>query len=292
MTALLAALLAATPAPPPTSGSQDPAQDAAATARWLLAPPGAQEILRERLVEVSGRFIGTPYVNSPLGEGEGKDPDPTLRFDAVDCLTYVEQVMALALSRSPSDMPALLSDIRYAEAPSYETRNHLMEAQWLPNNVAKGYLRPITQALAGADAQRVTKVITADSWAAPSSKLLDLPESHQPQGTFELDVVPLDKVVAVAKGAQAGTVVIIVREERARKVTRITHLGFLTHRRGRPVLRHAARSHYKQVVDEDFETFVLRNSKYGKWPVTGFAFYEVRAPDAEGDTPTASAAAP
>src|SRR5262249_33297551 len=38
----------------------------------------------QRIVEASGRFLEVPYVYSPLGEGEGKDADPTLRFDAAD----------------------------------------------------------------------------------------------------------------------------------------------------------------------------------------------------------------
>jgi hypothetical protein len=269
-----------------------PGPEVAASAGWLLSPAAADAALAERVVEVSARMLGTPYIHSPLGEGEGKDPDPPLRFDAVDCLTYVEQVLALSLARSPDDAPRILGELRYGARPTYEDRNHLMEAQWLPNNVQKGYLRPVTRALGGKDAQRATKVVTAESWASESSRALDLPPSHQVTGTFELDVVPLGKVLEHARAAKAGTVAVIVREERVRKVTRVTHLGFIVHRKGRPVLRHAARSHYRRVVDEDLETFLLRNSKYDKWPVTGFSFYEVKAPPDDEAPRVAERAAP
>ncbi len=294
MTLLLAAVLAATPSAS-TSPSTPPVSPTA-TARYLAAAATAadgavpEKALHERVDEIAARFLGTPYVHSPLGEGEGKDPDPLLRFDAVDCLTYVEGVMALATARSPAEVPLRLQHIRYADgSPAYETRNHLMEAQWLPNNVQKGYLRPITRELGGNDAVSTSKVIAKDSWATQASKLLELPEDKQVTGTFTFELLPIDKVLEHARRAPAGTVMVIVREERARKITRITHLGLLTHKRGRPHLRHAASNHYRRVVDEDLETFLTRNAKYEKWPVAGFALYEIRAPsrpEGEGDGET------
>src|SRR5690242_633503 len=59
--------------------------------------------LTKRLLSNSERFLGVPYLASPLGEGEGFDADPTLRFDAVDCLTFVEETIALSLSQRWED---------------------------------------------------------------------------------------------------------------------------------------------------------------------------------------------
>ena len=88
----------------------------------------------------------------------------------------------------------------------------------------------------------------------------------------------LDKVMAHAKEIPTGTILLVVREDRPNKVTRVTHLGFVVQKKRRTYLRHAARNHYAEVVDEDLETFLLRNSKYTRWPVSGVALYEVRAP--------------
>ena len=39
-------------------------------------------------------FLGVPYQESPLGEGVLPDADPVIRFDAFDCVTFVETVLA------------------------------------------------------------------------------------------------------------------------------------------------------------------------------------------------------
>ena len=53
--------------------------------------------LAERIDRVSESMLGHPYVNDPLGEGRGVDRDPPVRYDAYDCLTFVEEVLALSL---------------------------------------------------------------------------------------------------------------------------------------------------------------------------------------------------
>ncbi|MBX5484676.1 MAG: DUF1460 domain-containing protein [Myxococcaceae bacterium] len=223
---------------------------------------------------MSGRFLGTPYVHSPLGEGEGIDPDPTIRFDAVDCLTFVEETLALSLARDPSDVRTLLVALRYADRPAFEDRNHLMEAQWLPNNVRKGFLRDVTRMYGGADTVVTKKVISKAAWQVPSSKALQLPPDRQVVGEFPLELIPLQKVLDHARDIPSGTVLMVAREDRPNKVTRITHLGFVVQKDGRTFLRHAARNIYRRVVDEDLRDFLLRNSKYSKWKVSGVALYE------------------
>ena len=247
-----------------------------ADASWLL---GLQEgSLKSRVLEVSARFLGTPYLHSPLGEGTGVDPDPIIRFDAVDCLTFVEETLALSVAHNPTEVVPLLLQIRYAHTPTYEDRNHLMEAEWLPNNVRKGFLRDITRTFGGAATVRVRKVITARSWASPSSRLLKLPEPRHVIGSFEMDMVPLADALSRAREIPAGAILLVIREEKPRRVTRITHLGFVVQKNDRTFLRHAARSGYHRVIEEDLTAFLTRNSKYGKWPVSGIALFEPQVP--------------
>src|SRR5262249_12099715 len=89
-----------------------------------------------------------------------------------------------------------------------------------------------------------------------------------------------DKVMAHIKQVPSGTILLVVRDDRPTRVTRVTHLGFVVQKGKRTFLRHAARNRYARVVDEDLESFLLRNSKYALWPVAGVALYEVRAPPA------------
>src|SRR5262245_14095612 len=64
--------------------------------------------LADRLLATSERFLQTPYHLSPLGEGGGTDPDPYFRLDAVDCLTFVEETIAMSLAPSLDRVEPLL----------------------------------------------------------------------------------------------------------------------------------------------------------------------------------------
>lgn len=248
--------------------------------RAALIADRADAPLAERLLGMSERFLNTPYVLSPLGEGQGVDPDPTFRLDAVDCLTFVEETLALGLARGESEVPALLERIRYASTPTYEDRNHLMEAQWLPNNIKKGLLVDVTRRYAKADTVTVTKTLTAHTWRSRSSMALQLPRERQPVGTYTLDMIPLDKVLEHARGVASGTILVVMREDLPLKATRITHLGFVVQKKKRTYLRHASKGGYNRVVDEDLETFLARNARYDKWKVTGVSLFEARRPPA------------
>src|SRR5258706_453940 len=72
--------------------------------------------LVERVNRVSARFLGTRYVRDPLGEGSkaGEDPDPLVDLARVDCVTFVEQVLALAQRPTLAEGVTLLQRYRYA----------------------------------------------------------------------------------------------------------------------------------------------------------------------------------
>lgn len=238
----------------------------------------AREPLTRRLVDASAGFLGTPYVLSPLGEGEGVDPDPPLRYDAVDCLTFVEETLAVALAKSEAQVPTLLSKIRYGAEPTYAGRNHLMEAEWIPYNEAKGFIRPVTRRYAGRDAILTQKVLPKGAWKTPSSVALGLPPDRQLTGRFPLWMLPLDKLLAHARAIPSGTILLVVREDRAWKVTRITHLGFVIQRGKETYLRHANKQPSYRVVDEPLAHFIARNARYDRWKVDGVSLFEVLPP--------------
>jgi hypothetical protein len=266
---------AATSTPPRPNGWEG----LTAEQRSALVAEAADAPLPERLLRMSERFINTPYVLSPLGEGQGVDPDPTFRLDAVDCLTFVEQSVALGLARREADVGPLLEHLRYASTPSYEDRNHLMEAQWLPNNIRKGFLADVTRRYGGEDAVPVTKTLTPLTWQSRSSLALGLPKERRPVGTYALNMLPLERVMAHARSIPSGTILVVLREDLPLKATRVTHLGFVVQRKKRTYLRHASRGGYNRVVDEDLETFLARNARYAKWKVTGVSLFEVRRPE-------------
>ena len=150
-----------------------------------------------------------------------------------------------------------------------------MEAQWLPNNIKKGFLRDVTKQY-GADA-----TVHVDQGARRprlgrergQGSRASTP-THQAKGEFGLDIVPAKVALEKLKAAPDGTVMVVVRADRPNLVTRISHVGFLVHKKKGVFLRHASRT-FGKVVDEDLEAYLGRNLGYAKWTVDGFALFEV-----------------
>lgn len=255
-----------------------------AAAPWQALDAGAldsqvrslQQLPAEaRFLEATSGFLGTRYVLSPLGEGEGHDPDPLVRYDAVDCVTMVEQAMALSSARTAEEVLPALNHIRYAAEPSYEGRLHVMEAQWLPMNLERGLIEDVTRQYGGAATRRVSKTITAATWAEKGGASLQLPAAAQARGTFFIDIIPSERAPAALAVAPAGLLVVVVRADRPRLVSRITHVGVLVQKPEGAFLRHASRS-FKRVVDEPIEKYLQRNLEFGAWTVEGVSLFKVK----------------
>lgn len=233
----------------------------------------------DRLERLTRLFISRPYVLSPLGEGEGVDPDPRLRYDAFDCLTFVETAMALVAAPAFGDVERVLDDVRYGDVPSFVNRNHFVEAQWLPQNLRKGYLTEVTRDIGGERTRVAKKAFGPERWAA-RKQLASMPLSSEdiPQGVFEVPFIPLDAARTLIDDMPAGTLLFVVREDFFSQPTRITHVGLVLDTAKGKVLRHAAGKPYNRVIDEPIAQFLGRNANYKKWPVSGVALYRVDVP--------------
>ncbi len=262
MTALWALLLAATP-----WATMGESQRADAMAHLKTLPT-----LRERVLEATEGFVGSPYVTSPLGEGSGHDPDPLIRWDAVDCVTMIEESIALSTAE-PATLVEVLSALRYDGPPAWENRLHIMESQWLPQNVKRGVLRDVTAQWGGQKTRRVKKVLSAATWKEKSGVGLSLPEARQSRGTFELDIIPSAVAAEALSKAPAGLLVVVVRADRPSLVTRVSHVGVLVQTAKGPMLRHASRS-FKKVVDEPVSRYLTRNLDFAQWTIEGLSLYE------------------
>ncbi len=106
----------------------------------------------ERLEAFAEKFLGTPFMVKPLGEGaDGRiDQGPLFRFDGFDCTTLVETLISLAHSRTAKEFPSWMRKIRYKNGKiDFLSRNHLPCGDWVPNNSRNGFLTDITEGLAG-----------------------------------------------------------------------------------------------------------------------------------------------
>jgi Protein of unknown function (DUF1460) len=225
----------------------------------------------ERIAALSQLFVGVPYGEFPLGDGQRPpEPGPLFRTDAVDCQTYVETVLAMANARNLDQARAILDDIRYADGqPSFETRNHFTEAQWLPVNSEKGYFVDEVPALDRRAPAETLSLVRSEWTQVPALKRLA--PANVPDGKYTVRYLPLDEVTARAKDIAPGSILMVVREPDPTRVVRITHMGFVLKDKRGWVVRHASTGKEHAVVDEPLAQFVQRQREYKKWKVVGFA---------------------
>lgn len=96
---------------------------------------------------LSNFFLNVPYVLGALGEGPRArfDQSPLYRHDGVDCLTYVNTVLALYFSKGFEEFEQKILDVNYYDGMAlYQNRFHFMSADWNPQNVKNGFIRDIT----------------------------------------------------------------------------------------------------------------------------------------------------
>lgn len=271
----LAALLAAVPAPV-LSAASGPLADSL----------GAEPAGGARASAVTRPLVGVPYVLSALGEAAGPDPDPRFRLDAFDCLGFLETAIALGSSRSLEEATRALDDIRYQGAPELAARNHEVQAQWLPANLAKGWIVELTRPLAGAQAVPVPIEFTAGRWRVLHGigRAVDgLPPEREPVGRFELWAVPPAELLALESRVPDGTAIVVVRVDDPERCTRISHVGLVVAGpAGERSVRHATTwpsSGRGRVVEEPLAVFVERQRRARPgWPLVGFALFAL--PDA------------
>jgi hypothetical protein len=252
-----------------------PAELEVSRALALAAPGGARASLATR------PLVGAAYLPSPLGEGAGRDPDPRFRLDAFDCMTFVETALALAGASSLEDARLALDDLRYDGPPAFAARNHEVLSQWLPSNVAKGWIADATPLLAGAGARVAAKEYTPASWQAvreAGRALPGVPRARLPIGRFAVSVVAPVAVLPLAPRLPDGALVFVVRADAPDRPTRVTHAGLVVRGPGGEArVRHATSSKgVGRVIEEPIDRFLRRQARaYPRWPLDGFAFFTI-----------------
>ena len=226
--------------------------------------------LLERIDEMSRMFVGTTYGELPLGDGSGPEAWPRWRVDKVDCQTFVETVLALSNARNLKEAKAILDDIRYARPPpSFENRNHFTEAQWLPANEQKGYLKDEVPLIDG-HAPTETLTLRKAQWSQLPI-LSRLANANIPDGKFMVRYLPTEDLRRKAKNIEPGSIIFVVRENNPRYVVRISHMGFVIKGPGGWVVRHASTGAEHAVIDEPLGAYIQRMESYKKWKVIGFS---------------------
>jgi hypothetical protein len=231
--------------------------------------------LPQRMGAISAALLGRPYVSDPMGEGAGADADPFARYDAFDCLTFVEEVLALSLALDPAHAASVRDSLRYGDGPrDYVHRRHFMELQWLPGTIGDGWLRDTT-AEYGAVTLMEKDVTLENTWKWWSGrKKFAHTDTELPVGQMRLEVLELDEAARVAASVRPGSIILTVRKDKPGVPLWITHVSMTVPTDKGVMMRHATKIGGGGTRDHGLGWYVEHLRTYKNWPVLGISILE------------------
>lgn len=230
--------------------------------------------LPQRIDAISAALRGRPYLADPLGEGQAIDADPFARYDVFDCLTYVEEVLALALSADPAHAASVRDGLRYGGAErTYARRHHFMELQWIPAAISGGWLVDTTREYG--ETILLEREVTDATWRDWNKRpQFAHADDELPKGVMRLHVLPLETARAVADRLRPGTVVLTVREDRPWVPLWVTHVGLVVQGPDHLLHRHATRIGQGGTRDHALSWYLEHVGTYGPWRTLGIVLLE------------------
>jgi hypothetical protein len=208
----------------------------------------ARSPLPERIAFWSADFLGTPY-GSP---GQDEPAPAGLWFARVDCETFVEQVLALSVSRSLPQAEALLTRIRYLEGEARPDRRHFTVVNgWLRNAEQLGLVADVTRTLGGTAVKVATKDLTpTPEWRSGYRDRVTQLGPLAPGGLASIRYLPLREASMRARSIPHGTLVHLVSAPHPRSPYLVTHVGFALRVAGDVIFRHASQSPHRRRVED------------------------------------------
>jgi cell wall-associated NlpC family hydrolase len=196
----------------------------------------------DRIGAISGMFMGRPYVECPLGGSPGGREPFRAGLDGFDCVTYIESVLALAVSRDSNDFADQLCRIRYVNGVlDWSARNHYMTG-WIRENVRSGLL---------IDRIRGSGLVERE-------RILDVVEGLKPR-RVRVRSLPKREFIRQFRSLRSGDLVFFASTRRHRDVF---HCGVAVVDGVTVLLRHAARSQGR-VVEQTMNSFLNANRMTG-----------------------------
>lgn len=228
-----------------------------------------------KIIKYSWLFTKTPYKLNALGEGKQK---PIYSFKAVDCVTYVETVLALSNSNTLNNSISLLQKIRYKNGEiKYNKRNHFTITQWIPNNEKLKIIEDITSKVS-AKTQIVTKNITIKNFNNKFKKFKILKE-NLPSGKYSIEYIPINYFLKNQKkmNIPSGAIMIIIRENKYNYPIFASHLGFIINNKNQRIFRSAVTNRrYKEVRDYKLIPYLRFYKNYfakKHWGILGVSLF-------------------
>lgn len=225
--------------------------ESALPAGWSAVPAEAAAVQDpgERVALLSARFLGTPYRAHTLVGSADTPEQLTIRFDAVDCFTFLDYVEALRRSADPGEFRTRLIEVRYRDGIiAWDRRRHFF-TDWAA--APEGRVVDVTAEVGGGRTRQATKILNRKGDG--TRYLAGVAEQARPVRFIPGQALDTRVLARLRPGDYLG----IYTDQAGLDVT---HAGIAVRRDGRWYLRHASsRREAGKVVDSD-----LRNYLAGK----------------------------
>ncbi len=224
----------------------------------------------ERIVFIARQWLGRPYVASTL---EGESEMLTVNTSQYDCTTFVESVIALAMTTAEDtttyrDYEKNLQSIRYRGGviDGYSSRLHYV-SDWVADNSERGNFVEVSEQFAQSKKQKLqlnymtnhrrsykALVDNAEEYA----KMQQIEKRYNPSTYTYIPKQAMNNP-KVEKKLQNGDIVLFTTTTPGLDVS---HMGIVVMMKGRPHLLHAS-SHAKKVIIEPvpLQQYMAGNNK-------------------------------
>ena len=201
----------------------------------------------QRIAFLSNTFLGLEYQESTLIGSEHAPEVFVINLQGVDCLTFIEYIEAMRLSKSFSEFQTNLRKVRYESGVvSFSKRNHFF-TDWIENN--KDFIRDVTGEIAADATKRVRKILNVrgdGTFLLPGIQPVER----------EIGYVPAENIDdAVFHAMKTGDYIGIYSTVHGLDVS---HVGIVIRDGESIFLRHASsQKKYRKVIDQDLKEYIL-----------------------------------
>lgn len=211
----------------------------------------------QRIIPIAHFFIGTPYKSHTL-EVSQKDL-PVINLRAFDCVTFVENVLALAYLAEYNDSSTrqfvqniMLLRYRDGQALDYTSRLHY-SSDWLYEMQRQNILTDLTRFAGGILRQDKVSFMSDHSERYPALKsnpelLARIKEIEKNINQREHYYIPKDKINESCPRIREGDVILITTNIKGLDTS---HLGFALKKNGQTYLVHASSDGKKVMISKN-----------------------------------------
>ncbi|HNY25282.1 MAG TPA: DUF1460 domain-containing protein [Alphaproteobacteria bacterium] len=208
---------------------------------------------------IGSEYLGEKYISDPLGEEKLPDTDPLIRYDAFDCMTFVET----SLAGGNLDK---LNKIRYKDGNiDFLNRNHFVEYDWVKNN--SELVKNVSSKYGKTKIRK--EILDKKSWFKKVHNL----DTRFKKVNVQIEYIPYENLKDI--NLKKPLIILFVMNNKnmvkeAGTDLAVSHMGFLL---PGGILRHAS-TKQKKVVDINFKDYIEKQ-KQSKSNI-GVAFFEIK----------------